>query len=117
MVVIITATNAFIARPIADELGVEHLIATEPAMRNGKYIAEIAGTPCFQGGKIIKLDDWLQQNKQTMKGSLLYSDSHNDIPLLKKVDNPVAVDPDDKLKQVASNNGWKITSFRQSHNA
>ena len=113
VVVIITATNSFVTRPIADAFGVDQLIATEPVMIKGQYKAEIDGTPCYQEGKVIKLNAWLEAENQSLEGSCFYSDSHNDIPLLQIVSKPVAVDPDETLLQVAVENGWQITSFRE----
>lgn len=98
---IITATNRFVTEPIAEALGIEHLIATEPELVNGRYTGEVAGTPSFQDGKVTRLDDWLNAHNRTLEGAWFYSDSHNDLPLLKKVDNPVAVDPDPTLEQYA----------------
>jgi len=110
--VIITATNHFVTRPIADILGVEHLLATNPEMINGQYTGHVTGTPCFQGGKVIRLMEWLKENKQTLEKSWFFSDSHNDLPLLKKVTSPVAVDPDDTLLQHATRHHWDIISLR-----
>ena len=110
--VIITATNRFITEPIARQFGVEHLLATEPELHNGEYTGAVTGTPCFQQGKVEKLERWLQQNRASWKDSWFYSDSHNDLPLLKKVDNPVAVDPDDKLRQQALLFHWPVISLR-----
>jgi len=109
---IITATNAFVTAPIAQRLGIAHLIATEPEMVNGRYTGEVAGTPSFQQGKVERLDHWLQQTRMDLNGSSFYSDSHNDIPLLERVDNPVAVDPDEALAIHAENNDWPIISLR-----
>jgi len=112
-VVIITATNSFITQPIAEAFGVEHLIATEPARDNGQFIADIAGVPCFQDGKVKRLHTWLDaQPDLTLNGSWFYSDSHNDLPLLEQVGHPVAVDPDQQLQQIATKKGWAMTSFR-----
>lgn len=109
---IITATNRFITEPIAAELGVEHLIATEPELVNGRFTGEVAGTPSFQDGKVERLHDWLAGNEENLEGAWFYSDSRNDVPLLEKVDNPVAVDPDPTLEQVARDNGWQVMSLR-----
>ena len=112
-VVIITATNSFITRPIAEAFGVQHLIATEPARKNGRFVADITGIPCFQEGKVRRLDAWREtQSKLTLAGSWFYSDSHNDLPLLEKATHPIAVDPDPQLQQIAMEKGWEITSFR-----
>jgi HAD superfamily hydrolase (TIGR01490 family) len=109
---IITATNSFITAPIAERYGVSHLLATEPETSDGEYTGNVDGTPCFQAGKVERLRDWLQANDQQLDGSWFYSDSHNDLPLLDAVENPVAVDPDDKLKTHAQANGWPIISLR-----
>ncbi|MGO1693480.1 MAG: HAD family hydrolase [Marinobacter sp.] len=109
---IITATNRFVTEPIADALGIDHLIATEPEMVDGRYTGGIAGTPSFQGGKVARLNDWLAATGESLDGAWFYSDSHNDLPLLEKVDNPVAVDPDPKLEEFARNQGWDVMTLR-----
>ncbi|MFO7530583.1 MAG: HAD family phosphatase [Marinobacter sp.] len=109
---IITATNRFVTEPIAELLGVEHLIATEPELVNGRYTGEVAGIPSFQDGKVIRLNDWLEHHRRTLEGAWFYSDSHNDVPLLKQVENPVAVDPDPRLEALAKESGWPVISLR-----
>ncbi len=108
--VIITATNTFITRPIADRLGIAALIGTEPVYANGRMTGEIDGTPCFQEGKVSKLEDWLAQ--RPVSESWFYSDSANDVPLLEWAQHPVAVDPCPRLKSIATERGWPITSLR-----
>ncbi|MES9901211.1 MAG: HAD family hydrolase [Sedimenticola sp.] len=110
---IITATNAFVTRPIADVLGIEHLLATDPEMVDGCYTGEVAGTPCFQQGKVERLEQWLQQQGASLEGSHFYSDSHNDIPLLQQVERAVAVDPDEKLLAMAKQRQWPVISLRE----
>jgi HAD superfamily hydrolase (TIGR01490 family) len=109
---IITATNRFVTEPIAAAFGVDDLIATEPEMHNGKYTGRVAGTPSFQHGKITRLQTWMESHDQNLDDSWFYSDSHNDLPLLEQVSHPVAVDPDQKLLQIAQQRGWPIVSFR-----
>lgn len=109
---IITATNRFVTEPVAELLGIEHLIATEPELVNGRYTGEVAGVPSFQDGKVTRLQDWLESTGESLEGAWFYSDSHNDTPLLRKVENPVAVDPDPTLESIAKENGWKIMSLR-----
>jgi HAD superfamily hydrolase (TIGR01490 family) len=105
---IITATNGFITRPIADAFGVAHLIATEPEEVDGRFTGKVAGTPSYREGKITRLEPWLDQHGETLAGSWFYSDSHNDLPLLKLVDNPVAVNPDPTLADFAREHQWRI---------
>jgi len=109
---IITATNRFVTESIADLLGVEHLIATEPELVNGRYTGEVAGIPSFQDGKVTRLNDWLEHHDRSLEGAWFYSDSHNDVPLLKQVENPVAVDPDPRLEALAKESGWPVISLR-----
>jgi HAD superfamily hydrolase (TIGR01490 family) len=109
---IITATNRFITGPIAERLGVDDLIAVEPEMVDGRYTGRVDGVPSYREGKVIRLQAWLEAQDLTMDGAWFYSDSHNDLPLLEKVDHPVAVDPDDTLRKVAEERNWRIMSLR-----
>ncbi|MCC4291101.1 histidinol-phosphatase [Vreelandella aquamarina] len=109
---IITATNRFITGPIAERLGVDNLIAVEPEMVDGRYTGRVDGVPSYREGKVIRLQAWLEAQDITMDGAWFYSDSHNDLPLLEKVDHPVAVDPDDTLRKVAEERNWRIMSLR-----
>jgi len=113
---IITATNSFVTGPIAREFGVEHLIATEPEKRNGRFTGKVAGIPCFREGKVQRLDAWLSARGKRLADfaeSTLYSDSHNDLPLLERVTRPVAVDPDEQLAAAARQRGWAVMSLRR----
>jgi HAD superfamily hydrolase (TIGR01490 family) len=110
---IITATNAFVTAPIAAAFGVEHLIATEPEMVDGRYTGNVAGTPCFREGKVTRLNQWLGRHQLDLAGSSFYSDSHNDLPLLQRVEHPVAVDPDETLARHARERGWPIITLRE----
>jgi HAD superfamily hydrolase (TIGR01490 family) len=113
--VIITATNRFVTAPIAQELGISNLIATEAEQRDGEYTGRVSGVPCFREGKIARLESWLDEHNLTWLSFLeswFYSDSLNDLPLLNKVTHPVAVDPDATLKAHAEKKGWPIISLR-----
>ena len=111
---IVTATNRFITRPIADELGVKNLIATDIEEVNGTFTGKPRGTPTFREGKIAAVDEWLasQGRKLADFESWFYSDSLNDLPLLERVTHPVAVDPDATLRAHATERGWPVISLR-----
>ncbi len=109
---IITATNRFVTEPIAQLLGVDDIIATEPEMVDGTYTGEVAGTPSFKEGKVARLSDWLRQRGGNLASSWFYSDSHNDLPLLEQVTHPVAVDADETLQQHAEAKGWPSITLR-----
>ncbi len=112
---VITATNRFVTEPIVKLYGIDNLLATTPEFAAGRYTGGFNGVPCFQEGKVTLLEEWLTHSTETMQGSWFYSDSHNDLPLLKLVDHPVAVDPDEKLAAFATTAGWPIISLRQDH--
>jgi HAD superfamily hydrolase (TIGR01490 family) len=112
---IITSTNTFITAPIANEFGIEHLIATELEVRDGQFTGKPAGTPSFREGKLVRLREWLAARGESLEmfpASWFYSDSHNDLPLLERVTHPVAVDPDETLRREALVRGWTIISLQ-----
>ena len=109
---IITATNRFITEPIAERLGVHELIAIEPEILDGRYTGKVAGIPSFKEGKVIRLNNWLEDKDFALADTWFYSDSHNDLPLLRLVGKPVAVDPDEALQKEARDKGWPVISFR-----
>jgi len=111
-VLVITASTSFVTAPIVKKYGINHLLATEPEIKAGRYTGGVSGMPCFQSGKIDKLMPWLQKNEETLTGSTFYSDSHNDLPLLELVDNPVAVNADKILTQIAEKKGWEVLNWR-----
>ena len=112
---VVTATNSFVTGPIAREFGVPHLVATEPEQVGGRFTGRVAGAPCFREGKIVRVNAWLAAQGRKLGDfprSGFYSDSHNDMPLLELVTQPVAVDPDEKLAAEAGRRGWSVISLR-----
>jgi HAD superfamily hydrolase (TIGR01490 family) len=110
-VMIVTATNEFVTRPIATALGVEELIAVELARDSKGWITgEIAGTPSFKAGKVKRVEAWLSARHKSWQDVHItfYSDSLNDLPLLEKAQTPVATNPDARLRQLATDRGWRI---------
>jgi len=113
--VIVTATNSFVTAPIAREFGVEHLIATDPEQINGEFTGRVAGVPSFREGKVLRMEAWLAErgwNWGSFDESWFYSDSLNDLPLLSRVKQPIAVDPDATLRAHAEKQGWAVISLR-----
>lgn len=111
---IVTATNRFITGPIAKELGVPMLIATDIEEKDGVFTGKARGTPTFREGKIVAVNAWLASMGQRLSDyeSWFYSDSLNDLPLLELVTHPIAVDPDPVLRARAQERGWRIMSLR-----
>ncbi|MEX3605617.1 MAG: HAD family hydrolase [Burkholderia sp.] len=117
---IVTATNSFVTRPIADAFGVGTLIACEVETVDGHPASDLTGratgVPSFREGKIARTEAWLASFGKSLtdfERSYFYSDSHNDIPLLAKVTDPVATNPDDTLRTHAREQGWRILDLFQ----
>jgi|TARA_B110000259_G_scaffold18632_1_gene19572 HAD superfamily hydrolase (TIGR01490 family) len=113
---IITATNSFITKPIGKLFGIPDLIGTDPEEIDGKFSGKIAGTPSFQEGKIKRLEEWLDLKGLTLESfekTYFYSDSRNDIPLLERVTHPVAANPDEVLIKKATLHAWPIIHLWQ----
>ena len=108
---IVTATNSFVTAPIARAFGVPHLIATDPQYVAGRYTGKIHGTPSFQQGKVIRVNDWLANmglNLGQFEQSHFYSDSINDLPLLETVTHPVVTNPSKALHDLAQQRQWPV---------
>ncbi len=115
LVAVVTATNAFVTGPIAREFGIPHLVATIPAQEGGAFTGKPRGMPAFKAGKIERTEAWLESlglHFGSFARSWFYSDSHNDLPLMKSVSNPVAVDPDERLRAHAEGAHWPVISLR-----
>lgn len=120
-VVLISATNRYLVNLSASLLNIPFVIASEFAIdskgESSKHndqpcMTKLISTPAFQEGKVIRIREWLEHNDLNFKSTIAYSDSHNDMPLLKWVDKAVAVNPDEKLKQYAVANNWEILDWR-----
>ncbi|UCU98260.1 HAD family hydrolase [Acidovorax radicis] len=110
-VLIVTATNEFVTMPIAKALGVEQLLAVQLARdASGWYTGEIDGVPTMREGKVQRMEQWLAERQLGWADveSTFYSDSMNDVPLLEKVNHPVATNPDPRLRALAQERGWRI---------
>jgi HAD superfamily hydrolase (TIGR01490 family) len=115
LLLIITATNSFVTGPIAKAFGIPNLIGTVPEEVDGEFTGKVVGTPSFQQGKITRLNEWLAERGEKLNDfgtTWFYSDSHNDLPLMKLVDKPVAVNPDSVLEAYAKDQDWPIISLR-----
>ena len=114
-VVIVTATNEFVTRPIAQAFGVSELIAVElerelDSAGDNWITGKIRGVPSFREGKVTRVDQWLKQRNLRWADVhvTFYTDSINDLSLLEKVNTPVATNPDAKLRAIALEQGWRI---------
>jgi HAD superfamily hydrolase (TIGR01490 family) len=113
---VVTATNSYVTRPIVSDFGIEHLVATDPEeLSTGEFTGKVRGLPAFREGKVARVEAWLSDLRlgwSSFSETWFYSDSLNDLPLLSRVTHPVAVDPDETLKEHALAQGWPIISLR-----
>ncbi len=109
---IVSATHLFITQPIAEILGITTVLSTEPEIVDNRYTGRFLGTPTYKEGKVTALQEWLSKSGHNLEGSYFYSDSITDISLLERVDNPVAVNPDDRLNSIALQRDWEILDLR-----
>ena len=105
----ITATSDFITAPIFRAFGITEIIATNAEVVNGKYTGKVAGVPCYQAGKLTRLEQWL--NGRSVAESWAYSDSINDRFLLEYATHAIAVNPDERLEKLANEQGWEIQDW------
>lgn len=110
--VVVTATNRFVAEPIVERFGIGTLLATEPERAGGGFTGGWVGEPTFREGKISAVDAWQRRNGIQPAERWFYSDSINDLPLLSRVEHPVAVDPDEPLRTHAEAQGWPVITLR-----
>jgi HAD superfamily hydrolase (TIGR01490 family) len=106
---VVTASNSFVTAPIARAFGIAYLVATDPEFLHGRYTGHIQGTPCFQAGKIVRVEQWLAtlgRHRSDFTESYFYSDSINDLPLLETVTHPIAVNPSPALETIACARQW-----------
>lgn len=110
-VVIVSATAEFIVRAIANELGVEDVLAINLQTKAGRFTGEIDGVPTFREGKVTRLKEWLVDQNETLEGAYFFSDSINDLPLLEQVENPVVANADSQLQRIAEQRQWSSVNW------
>jgi HAD superfamily hydrolase (TIGR01490 family) len=116
MLVLTTATNRVVSALTATDLGVDHYLATDVEMVNGRFTGRTQGLLNMRTGKVERLRDWLKQQGEpdtVLRQATFYSDSINDLPLLSVVRWPVVVDPDPRLESAALRKGWQVLRFKR----
>lgn len=107
-VAIVTGATPYAALPLAAELGIEHVICTRIEVAEGRFTGKVQQPMCYGPGKVTLTEREAQRHGVTLDGAVFYSDSITDLPLLERVETPVAVNPDSRLQRVARRRGWRI---------
>ena len=109
---VISASGVHLVAPIAERLGVNEVLAIELEEQHGCYSGNTQGILTYRDGKVKRLQAWLTEHGESLDGAYFYSDSRNDLPLLTRVTQPIAVNPDPVLRAHAEQAGWPILSWR-----
>ena len=110
-ILVISASGTYLVKPIAERLGIDEVLGIELEVKHGVYTGHTVGTLTYREGKITRLLEWLDAEEENLEGASFYSDSRNDLPLLKKVDHPHVVNPDPVLREHAQQAGWPILNW------
>jgi len=111
-VVLATTTPHHLIKPLADKLGIDHVIATRYSVDEaGRFDGSIAGNFVWSRGKLAAVKEWAAAEGVDLAQSFAYSDSIYDLPLLSAVGSPAAVNPDPRLTVYAVARGWPIVHF------
>lgn len=110
-ILVISASGTHLVNPIAERLGIDEVLGIELEVKHGVYTGHTVGTLTYREGKITRLLEWLDAEEENLEGASFYSDSRNDLPLLKKVDHPHVVNPDPVLREHAQQAGWPILNW------
>ncbi|AZC27954.1 MULTISPECIES: HAD family hydrolase [Pseudomonas] len=111
-ILVISASGTHLVKPIAQRLGIDEVLGIELEVRNGVYTGNTVGTLTYREGKITRLLQWLEAEKESLEGASFYSDSRNDLPLLLRVAHPQVVNPDPVLREHAQQAGWPIHHWK-----
>ncbi len=104
--VIITSATAFQVEPLAKYFGIDDILCTRLAVKNGTFTGELEGEPCYGGAKLVAAREFAGKHGLQLGESYFYSNGSEDLPLLEAVGHPVAVNPDKKLARTAKQHGW-----------
>ena len=112
-ILIVTTTNRFVVEKIAEHLKMDDLIACDPEVVNDRFTGNIVGTPSFREGKLLRVNQWINESgkKFSLKDSYYYGDSINDFFVMEAVGNPIVIDGDEKILEIASKRNWSAKSL------
>ncbi|MDN3616555.1 HAD family hydrolase [Vibrio gallaecicus] len=110
-IIIVSATVAFIVDCVAQKLDIPNAIGIELVEESGKYTAKIAGTPSYQQGKVVRLQEWMDSQNQSFNQLHFYTDSINDLPMCEFADRAYLVNPCERIAPYAEPNQWQVLNW------
>jgi len=105
---IVTGATRYAAEPLAEVLGIDHVLATRLAVEGGAFTGEVMRPMCFGAGKIALAEELGRQHGFSLSEAAFYTDSITDRPLLERVGAPVVVNPDARLRALALVRRWPV---------
>jgi putative phosphoserine phosphatase/1-acylglycerol-3-phosphate O-acyltransferase len=116
-VAIVTSATRYQAAPIAQELGVEHLLCTRATVRDGRLTGGIEGTTLWGAGKAEAVRAFADERRIELSRSYGYANGNEDIAFLKSIGHPTAVNPQPALGATAAREDWPVLRFAARHKA
>jgi HAD superfamily hydrolase (TIGR01490 family) len=110
-VAIVTGATPYAARPLARELGIEHVVCTELEVEEGRFTGQVVQPMSYGEGKVARAESLAASQGFRLDEATFYSDSITDLPLLERVGEPVVVNPDARLRRVARRRGWRLETW------
>ena len=108
---LLTSTSPYLADPIAEDLGVEHVLATQLTVERGSFTGEIEPPLCYGHGKVERARAWAAIHDVSLAESSFFTDSVSDLPMLEAVGEPRVINPDPRLSRVARQRGWPVARW------
>ena len=107
-VLIASGSHDFLVKGFADYFEIESSIGTPVEVKNNIFTGNLSGEPTFKYGKVSAVKSWCSENNLKISDSIFYSDSINDLPMFDVCGEPIAVNPDKLLKEIAIKRSYEI---------
>jgi HAD superfamily hydrolase (TIGR01490 family) len=110
-VLLLTSATPYIAEPLAETVGLDGVICSRLEVVDGRFTGKMVRPLCYGPGKVAHAEAWAEREGIDLAHSTFYTDSYTDVPMLERVGNPVAVNPDPRLARLARRRGWPIYNW------
>ena len=111
---ILTSSSPYVAEPVAEHVGIEHVLCSRIQVREGSFTGALESPLCYGAGKVDKALQWAERHGVDLASSAFYTDSVSDLPMLERVGEPRVINPDPRLSRLARRRGWAVETWRPS---